>query len=199
MIWHIDRRYGSYHNIVDLEEADGCDDLDNGWGYRPDPHYYHHELGDSGDPFPGDSNSVVFDSVSYPSSNDNWGNPTQITVRNIELIADTVVCDIIIDPMGVSESTEEHTAVVFTAAPNPFRKSIHIAYSVKCNTHDADIFIYNASGRLVTSHRITPDAPRTTFVWDGTDGNGRPVSEGVYFIRLETADLSASDKVIKLE
>lgn len=199
MIWHIDPRYGSYHNVVDLEEADGCDDLDNGWGYRPDPHYYHHELGDSGDPYPGDSNTTVFDSLSYPASTDNWSNPTHVTVKNITLVADTVICDVIIDPSGVAENNTQQVAAILMAAPNPFRKQLNMAYCVERNASGGEISIYDASGRLVKSFRITPDAVRTTLIWDGTDNNGQPLSEGVYFIRLETDSGSASEKTVKLK
>jgi len=199
MIWHIDPRYGSYHNVVDLEEADGRDDLDNGWGYRPDPHYYHPELGDSGDPFPGDSNTTVFDSLSYPSSNDNWGNPTQITVRNITLIADTIICDVIIDPMGVVENTTEQLSTFFMATPNPFLQHVNITYSNGHSAHGAEISIYDAGGRCVKTFHIIPNAERTALVWDGMDNNGQLLGEGVYFIRLETSSRSLSEKVIKLK
>ena len=131
LIWHIDPRYSAYHNIVDLEEADGCDDLDNGWGYRPDPHIYHHELGDAGDPYPGDSNNTSFDSLSYPSSNDNWGNPTHVSVTNIQTVGDTVICDIIIDPMAITENQTTAEILQLLVNPNPFSRQTTISFSIK--------------------------------------------------------------------
>ena len=71
MIYHIDenQNYGlnemsggfvnddDDHKLVDIEEADGYDDLD-----------LEYNRGDGGDPFPGTENNRVFNDYSYPSS-----------------------------------------------------------------------------------------------------------------------------------
>ncbi len=198
LIWHIDPRYSSYHNIVDLEEADGCDDLDNGWGYRPDPHYYHPELGDAGDPFPGDSNTTVFDSLSYPSSNDNWGNPTHVTVRNIALIGDTVVCDVIIDPSTVTEHSQRKPHVLLTVSPNPFSKLTNVSFEVDSRQKSvASIRIYDIAGRMLKSFDPMPYALGSTHIrWDGTDQDGHRLPSGVYFVELRTNDFTETEKVL---
>jgi immune inhibitor A len=210
LIWHIDPRYSSYHNRVDLEEADGCDDLDNGWGYRPDPHYYHHELGDSGDPYPGDSNNTVFDSLSYPSSNDNWGNPTHVSVRNITIVNDTVICDIIIDPMAIAENgiTPTH-AIELHVNPNPFTHATTIRYMIhdtgyteqelrnsNFEVRKPTINIYDATGRIVKSFRITPYALRSSLSWDGTDQADRQLPGGVYFVTLHAGEHNITEKLL---
>jgi len=201
LIWHIDPRYGVYHNVVDLEEADGCDDLDDGWGYRPDPHYYHPELGDSGDPFPGDSSTTVFDSLSYPSSNDNWGNPTHVTVRNISLVADTVVCDVIIDPSSVAENTSTMFTHTFEAVPNPFTKQTTINFVVENSVRNIEISIYDISGKLVrnlTRSMSDPLCP-THIIWQGDDGAGCPLPDGIYLVKARAGDYEAIRKLILLK
>ncbi len=58
--------------LVDLEEADGVDDLDNGVNRS-----------DGGDPFPGSSGARTFDDSSTPNSKDGQGNSTGIAIREI--------------------------------------------------------------------------------------------------------------------
>ena len=61
LIYHIDENQPNNrdqtHKKVDLEEADGWDDLDNQYNW-----------GDDGDPYPGSSNNIIFSNYSYPSS-----------------------------------------------------------------------------------------------------------------------------------
>lgn len=98
LIWHIDGTSDQYTNLVDLEEADGRDDLEHGTGTRPESGVYYPECGDSGDPYPGDSLNTVFNNVSYPASWDNNQNPTDVSIDNIELDGINVRLRIIIDP-----------------------------------------------------------------------------------------------------
>ncbi|MBE0432539.1 M6 family metalloprotease domain-containing protein [candidate division WOR-3 bacterium] len=212
LIWHIDPRYSAYHNFVDLEEADGRDDLDNGWGYRPDPHYYHHELGDPGDPYPGDSNNTVFDSLSYPASTDGWGHPTHVSVRNITIIGDTVVCDLIIDPLAITDHQQTTISPLLAVAPNPFSKLINISFCIEQSAErsvlegresssfrrDIELGIYDATGRLVRDYsyamRYAPCAMQV--VWGGCDDRGTRLGSGVYFIELRTGEYSETRKVL---
>jgi M6 family metalloprotease-like protein len=97
MIYHVDenRWFGPYdngsspinnypgHKMVDLEEADGRDDLD-----------YSVNRGDDGDPYPGASGNRNFDDTSYPSSKDYDGQSTGIAVRNISESARIITAEV---------------------------------------------------------------------------------------------------------
>ena len=86
LIYHIDesRRYGSSffsggpvnddaaHKLVDLEEADGANNLDN-----------KDNRGDAGDPFPGSSLNGNFNELTIPSSNNYDSEITGIAVNEI--------------------------------------------------------------------------------------------------------------------
>ena len=181
LIWHFDPRYSAYHNKLDLEEADGCDDLENGWGYRPDPHYYHHELGDAGDPYPGDSGNVLFDSLSYPSSNSNYGQRTGVIVRNIHVSGDTVICDVLINSIGISESHEE-IAGLLKAAPNPFSDKILFTTSTKYNK----ACIYDVTGRKVKELNSGSGSKAGCFEWNATDEHKNHVASGIYFFIIRS-------------
>lgn len=183
LIWHFDPRYSAYHNKLDLEEADGCDDLENGWGYRPDPHYYHHELGDAGDPYPGDSANTLFDSLSYPSSNSNYGNRTGVTVRNIYIAGDTVICDVLINSIGIAEN-EKESSVLLSAAPNPFSREIRITASRRYD----NACIFDVNGRKIQDLIGRFESGQSYFEWNGLDDHNNKAPSGIYFFVLQSGE-----------
>ena len=134
MIYHIDesRGYGSSfysggpvnddasHKMVDLEEADGANNLDN-----------NENRGDSGDPFPGFSFNADFNNFTIPSSDDYDGEPTWIAVNNISESDTIMTADIAVRPTsgyaivyddggisgysyGYSDPNPTYAGVVFT-------------------------------------------------------------------------------------
>ncbi len=102
-IYHIDenRRYGDIqwnggsvnddenHKLVDLEEADGNDDLDQ-----------NNNSGDAGDLFPGSTNNTAFTDNTSPSSRDYSNEPTGISIGNITPAGDSsITFDITVKPV----------------------------------------------------------------------------------------------------
>ena len=101
IIYHVDenRCYGSFkyssgpvnddetHKLVDVEEADGLDDMDN-----------EVNRGDAGDPFPGTSNNFTFNDNSYPSASRYDNNETGIAVFNISSSDSLMTADVNIRP-----------------------------------------------------------------------------------------------------
>ncbi len=76
LIWHIDGRAfdndSVAHKLVDLEEADGLDQLDSG-----------SSTGDSGDPFPGGTGNTSFGLSTSPSSRRYGGAPSGVALGAI--------------------------------------------------------------------------------------------------------------------
>jgi immune inhibitor A len=77
LIWHCngDAAYDNSDEsfrIVDLEEADGLDQLDDKTSWM-----------DDGDPYPGSSNNTSFNDMTYPSAVDVFGNATGVSAREI--------------------------------------------------------------------------------------------------------------------
>jgi immune inhibitor A len=81
LIWHIEESQThnqneghttASHRLVDLEEADGQDDLDT-----------KANRGDAGDPYPGTSNNRLFDDASYPTANLYDGSPSGVRIADI--------------------------------------------------------------------------------------------------------------------
>ncbi|MCU0640276.1 MAG: T9SS type A sorting domain-containing protein [Candidatus Krumholzibacteria bacterium] len=83
--------------------------------------------------------------------------------------------------------------------PNPFNPSTMISYYVAvASTITLDI--YDSSGRLVVRLIDSEKRPKgaNAVEWRGVDGQGRPVSSGVYFYRLTTGKQTYSKKMVLL-
>jgi immune inhibitor A len=189
-IWHIDPAQGSMWNYIDLEE-DSTFHLDHGFGYRPDPHVYHQEMGDTSDVLPGIWNRVAFDSTTKPSSKDRSNHSTGVCVRNIVLQGDTIICDIIVRPESVGVSS--HGMLVparFSVSPNPFKGRVQFAFSPGLAGQTASS--YTTAGTLVWQARIPPSGE---LVWDGTSSSGTRLPEGVYLVQVSGAS-AAPTKVV---
>ncbi|MBM3314652.1 T9SS type A sorting domain-containing protein, partial [candidate division WOR-3 bacterium] len=80
--------------------------------------------------------------------------------------------------------------------PNPLRGRASIVYSVPRATN-VSLAVFDAAGRLVRSLQRGEQRPGIhAATWDRTDGQGRPVSHGVYFYRLEADGVRLARKVV---
>lgn len=84
--------------------------------------------------------------------------------------------------------------------PNPFNPATTISYTVDRPTH-VRLAVYDPSGRLVAvlvDERREPGEVHAA-TWRGVDGDGRAVSSGVYFVRMETERAAETKKMILLK
>jgi aminopeptidase N len=97
--------------------------------------------------------------------------------------------------LGIEELTVENGHRSFWQIyPNPGRGQIKISYNLD-NTPDASISIFNRSGQMIK--RLTlPN--RNYLFWDCTDGQGKKVSSGIYFIKLNLTSKTLAQKVVVL-
>nr|MDK2850164.1 hypothetical protein [Candidatus Cloacimonadota bacterium] len=83
--------------------------------------------------------------------------------------------------------------------PNPFNPETTIHYSVKENS-PVTIDIFNVKGqrvrRLVNE---TVNAGEHTVIWNGTDENGRSVSSGIYYFKMNAGKYSSTRKMIMMK
>lgn len=86
------------------------------------------------------------------------------------------------------------------ASPNPFNPSTTIRFTLP-KAVDADLRIYSASGELVRDLLFDVELPvgEHRVTWDGKDGNGRAVSAGVYFMRLEAGGVPVVARMVLLK
>lgn len=83
--------------------------------------------------------------------------------------------------------------------PNPFNPTTTISFTL-AKSGPANLKIYNAKGQLVRQLANSEyNAGQHHLVWDGRDTQGRPVSSGLYFYRLQTRDYSKSYKMVLMK
>jgi hypothetical protein len=80
--------------------------------------------------------------------------------------------------------------------PNPFNPSTSIEYALP-QTGSARLTVYDVLGRKVRTlfSEVSHPAGIFTAAWDGRDTNGRAVSNGIYFYRLEAGQFSRTRKM----
>ncbi|MCK4311259.1 MAG: T9SS type A sorting domain-containing protein, partial [Candidatus Cloacimonetes bacterium] len=91
--------------------------------------------------------------------------------------------------------------------PNPFKSSTAISFNLNPNTlKDATVKIYNIKGQQVKTLEcpdnigIIAEATESLhhITWDGIDNNGKAVSSGIYFYRLEADDYKSKPRKMVL-
>jgi len=83
--------------------------------------------------------------------------------------------------------------------PNPFNPETTIRWSV-ATPQQVSLKVYNVRGRLVRtleSGQVAAGAHQT--VWRGDDDNGRQVSTGLYFVRMQAGGKSYTNKMLLLK
>jgi len=83
--------------------------------------------------------------------------------------------------------------------PNPFNPDTTIDFYLT-ETVDVELNIYNLLGQKVKSLVNEIKQPGThTIAWNGVDDSNRQVSSGIYFVKLQTADLTLSRKMVLMK
>ena len=91
---------------------------------------------------------------------------------------------------------------LFQNKPNPFRESTTITFISADfeRIKDYKLSIYNAKGQLIRTYngRKHNFWVKTDIVWDGTDEEGKKVSPGMYFYKLEYGNNAVARKMLLL-
>ncbi len=88
--------------------------------------------------------------------------------------------------------------ILKSAFPNPFLTKTAIQFFLPYFA-EAEIHVYSIRGReILHKHLGEPAVGWHTFVWDGTDGAGKNVAAGMYFIKIRFAGKSGVRKVLRL-
>jgi immune inhibitor A len=179
LIWHIDETMfptGAPSPVSDttadgwfriaLEQADGRNDLAT-WFERPDTVYHFPELGDGADPFPGDSSNTRFDDYSNPSSRDNDGQPTDVSIVDIAQEGDDIRMSIVIDSALVAVYVSSFVA-------NTTDDAIELAWDVRADEPIEGFVLYRRRMGSDREIRIPADEPISPDRRRYVDGDVRP-------------------------
>ncbi len=117
------------------------------------------------------------------------GNPNVIAVRR-QMTSATV---------GVAGGGETVQALRLTCSPNPFNPRTTVRYFVE-NASEVDLAVYDVAGRRVVTLGAGPRAAgEHEASWDGRTSDGRAAATGVYFVRLEAAGTTRTEKAVLLK
>lgn len=84
------------------------------------------------------------------------------------------------------------------AYPNPFNSSISIEFMTTENV-DVQIDVYSMDGRIARRLLRKPVSPgQWKTVWDGKDNSNRPVSSGVYLVKMKVDGKDVDSKSVTL-
>ncbi len=84
--------------------------------------------------------------------------------------------------------------------PNPFSSSTTISFYGTTNSHElSQINIFNIKGQKIRTFYCNPELVEGSVTWNGKDENGKQVSSGVYFYKMETDNFSEVKKAILLK
>ncbi|MDD2229504.1 MAG: choice-of-anchor J domain-containing protein, partial [Candidatus Cloacimonetes bacterium] len=102
-----------------------------------------------------------------------------------------------------SANGDENAPVVATELtgnyPNPFNPETTISFNMK-ETAPVSLEIYNVKGQLVkTMLNGVQETGNHSVVWNGKDNNGRAVSSGVYYYKMNTGKYSSTKKMIMMK
>jgi hypothetical protein len=83
--------------------------------------------------------------------------------------------------------------------PNPFNPNTTISYTLAA-ANQVRFAIYNSRGQLIKEVDLGSKDPGSyTLTWDGNDSNGKAVSTGVYYIRMNAGGDSFSRKAVLMK
>ena len=85
------------------------------------------------------------------------------------------------------------------ASPNPFERSLAIAFTLE-KQMQVEVIVIDLQGRRVATllDQMLPSGPQQTS-WDARDSQGRRVSPGVYFVRVRQGERTESRQIVLLE
>jgi len=130
----------------------------------------------------------------------------QLHLFNIDDTSDSVNVDISINAtstVSIHDNQSEKNLVKKFALganyPNPFNPSTSISYAL-VNSEMVNLSIYDMRGRLVrTLFRGNQILGYHTMDWNGTDGQGRPVSAGSYIYTIQVGNEVKTKKMTLLK
>ncbi len=111
------------------------------------------------------------------------------------------VDDVVVDGFQLDASDLQDAQItsifrLLPADPNPFGGGTRLRYHLNSSA-DVLLQIFDPAGRLVRTLVSNPQtAGQYEIGWDGRDANARPVSSGLYLMRLKAGEESATHKLV---
>jgi len=111
----------------------------------------------------------------------------------------SVVLSILVDVFFVESENLPTSYALSQNYPNPFNPSTKIMFDIPTRSH-VTLTVYNVLGQKVTT-LVDKEMPPGSYVadWNSTSDNGKEVTSGVYFYKLEADDFIQTKKMLLLK
>jgi len=97
---------------------------------------------------------------------------------------------------AVKEIAPDKSPLLFSAFPNPFNPAVSITFMLD-QSSEVRLGVYNVAGRLInTLYAGKMDAGTQMLSWNGRDSSDNIVSAGIYFLRLNAAGITETQKIV---
>ena len=145
----------------------------------------------------------LYESPLTPAKNNWWGttDPDEIILLVNECV--DWYPFLLGEPLWKHRSDEKPTVPMetelFQAVPNPFNAESRIQFSLG-QTAAVKLTIYNILGQEIKTlcdRELSPGS--YSYIWDGRDVQGRPVTSGVYLYSLRTPQKMCTNKMVMLK
>ena len=98
---------------------------------------------------------------------------------------------------GVDDGRGASARFALATSPNPMFGRVAASFTLSNATDFADLSVYDAAGRRVTTLIQGPLAAGSHRIeWTGVDEANRPVKSGIFFLRFKSGVHSATSKVL---
>ncbi len=103
-------------------------------------------------------------------------------------------------PTGL-ETTPSRRVISFEVTPNPFGRTVEIRFQTTGGRQPMTLKVYNISGQMVRdfSNALSLKPGVYAIRWDGSNDRGQRLSNGVYFLKLETGLSTLTRKVVLIK
>ncbi len=104
--------------------------------------------------------------------------------------------------IDVEEELPGLAAISLAAYPNPFSEEITFKLEIPADEYDenASLRIYNTSGQLMRIINLSdyPAEEQITITWDGKNGSGEEIEQGIYIVRYLSKNAAKTIRVVKV-
>ena len=147
-----------------------------------------------------EAGQTVIYSLNYIS-----GNSVNEIHTNMQITTNDPLHPIVTIPVNLSPlANDDNVNIPYVTAlqknyPNPFNPETTIHYSLR-EAGPVKIEVYNIKGQLVRYLvNELKNAGNYTVIWNGKDEQGKNVSSGIYFYRMQTKNYSATQKMMLMK
>ncbi len=125
---------------------------------------------------------------------------TNLQITTNDPLHSTVLIPVNLNPVANEDNTEIPLVTALQKNyPNPFNPETTIRYSLS-NNGPVKIQIYNIKGQLIRNLvNENKKAGYYTVIWNGKDEQGKSVSSGIYFYRMQSSKYSATQKMMLMK